>query len=815
MNHLSPITHPRRAGGFLRKLAAVSISSVALFSGLLTAAESAGKLRIAILAGEKHSDEFSAALKESGMKAEKYPDSSQGWSKLKADLKNLDVIVGAPDLNAILPRADGGKAEAEELRGFMEAGGAIVLTGATGPGQLEWLSLLDEKLAVTTEEPKQKPKDGTLSEMNPVHSFRILPGRLGDTGEISTFYKAGTPGEWEHIARWASQPCMMMKRFGKGFVVLSALRHPDAGLLGNTGTMLRLQRMGLFHRMSEHDFGGAKDTFGRKVIAPGRGQTRLMLRNTTDEPLDVSAVLRMDNGKETRTVRRGVKGIKANDQSWLALPVMADLRGETKVGVSIINPSDGAEIPLLAETITLPEFLTVIPPAYRGMISTARRDKDVHFKIRLEPIYGNIAGMPLKLEITAPDGKRISAKEMTVTTAEFPVVMDLPADAPEGEYTIRAVTERPGAVVDEAKAVFKIVPVRPGQVFVDQDTVILKDGKPFFPLGIYHVSGAQVDEAAEIGFNMFQFWDWDATPENMDRLAEKGITSIWEGQAWGTAVYLNPATASTHPAFQKQLGLMEEAVAKYKNHPALSMWYVADEPSPYHLPSLRAINGKWHELDEDHPTYLVATGEYGQLQDACDILAIDVYLVYRGQRNHLSAIASATDAALKGVDFRKPVIAVPQSFGNNKLHNEKPEEVRCISYLHLTHGVRGMMWYCWKETGDKTGEEGAGHHPETQKVLKDLVAEIKVVAPALMEPGGRMLRSADGRIHALLCGSAATGRYLLFVNEDYEATDAVLRLPELTGGKLTGLFGTAAAEVKDGNVKLKVSALGTGVFRID
>lgn len=771
---------------------------------------------VGVIQSEEFKGEFDEAFKGIGWKATAYKDNAQGWESLKRGLEKHDLLLGTPGLSQILPQ--GNDAAAGEkiavLRTFVEKGGGIVLTGATEPSQLEWLELLDPDMGITAVAPGKKPEKFVIREGNPAHSLRFLPQALTDTGEIEKSYKPSKNGVWENVALWEGGQCTLLKRIGKGFVVVSSLRHRDTSLLENAGIQLRLQRMGLQFVKKEFEFGNEKHASTEAAFATGAGQVRIYARNVSEEPIDLTAVFRMKGEMETREVKRTATDIKPNSMSNLFLPIMADVRGRSEVGVWIVDPSDGFEVQVSHDTVDLPQFLTVVPPAYRGMISTARRDKNVHFKLRFAPLYERIDGNPLKVTVHGPNGKLVSEKEMTVPAAEFPVVMDLSEDAPEGDYTITAVSRRDDAREETAKGTFRIVPVRPGQVFVDQDTVILREGKPFFPLGMYHVSGEQIDEAAEVGFNMFQFWEWDATPQNMDRLAQKNIFAIWEGQAWGTAVYLNPHTIREHPKFQHQLDIMRKAVKDYKNHPALAMWYVADEPSPYHLPSLKAINETWHELDEDHPTYLVATGEYDKLKEACDILAIDVYLVYRGQRNHLSRIAHATDRAMKGVDFRKPVIAVPQSFGNNAQHRETPEDVRCISYLHLTHGVKGLMWYCWKETGDKTGEEGAGHHPETQKVLKEVIQEVNVIAPALMEPGSRMLRSGDGKIHGLICGSDKTGRFLVFVNEDYAPADTTLHVPDLSGKKLEGLFGTAEGEVNDGSLRIKVGAQATGIYKI-
>lgn len=803
---------------------AMFFSAFAFCTGVLLDADasekwSLNKMDAAILSSSKFADEFDGALKELGWKAVKYPDTAQDWNSLKKNFGKYDLILGTPGaFNAILLKKGSDdiisdrKTDVSALREFMEKGGAVVLTGVSIPKQLEWITELNPKLEISAETPAKKLDKPSIQETStPAHALRCMPNALEKNTDILTSLTLKFPAEWEIIAKNSGgKPCMLAKRFGKGFLLVSTLRHRDSDFMQNLGMMLELQRMNMQYVRMEHAYGGDK-----KTINPGRGTTKIFIKNTGAEPLNATAVLKMDNGKETRKFTRTVTGIKPNATGAIDISVMADMRGKTMVESALINPCDNSSVTLSKDEMEFPEFLTVVPPAYRGMISETRRDKNVHFKIAFYPLYENIEGIQLKLTLTDSSGKIISEKEMTVQTEEFPVAMDMPANAPAGKYTISAVAACGRNRYEKAKVDFKVVPVRPGQVFIDQDTVILKDGKPFFPLGIYHVSEAEIENASKLGINMCQFWNWDATPENLEHIAKAGMSIIWEGQAWGRAVYLNPATSKDEPVFQKELAIMRDTAAKIRNNPALAMWYVGDEPSPYHLPSLKLINKTWHEADEDHPTYLVATGNYKELQEASDILAIDCYLVYRGNRNSLSIVADAADNARKGVDFRKPVIAVPQAFGNNATHHEKPEDVRCMSYLYLTHGVRGMMWYCWKETGDKTGEEGAGHHPATQEVLKELIKEIKVFAPALMEPGQRMFKSQDGRIHAMLCGSDTTGKFLLLVNGAEEPSDSVLSVPELTG-KVTfdRLFGTADAKVSEGCLKVKMEPLATAVYKI-
>ncbi|MPN60056.1 hypothetical protein SDC9_207779 [bioreactor metagenome] len=126
-------------------------------------------------------------------------------------------------------------------------------------------------------------------------------------------------------------------------------------------------------------------------------------------------------------------------------------------------------------------------------------------------------------------------------------------------------------------------------MIVDQDTVLLRNGKPFFPLGIYHVSGKgqELENAADLGFNLFQFWSWDVNADNLKRLAAKDVGIIWEGQAWGRAARIPSATSANDPRVLAELEIMRKAAAELKDNPTLAMWYVADEPPASQLPVLR------------------------------------------------------------------------------------------------------------------------------------------------------------------------------------------------------------------------------------
>ncbi len=805
---------------------AVAVTAAVMFAGSCAAQcfgqsidGAKGVSRAAIVASKEAAGDFSAALKQAGIKTEHYEDSAQDWERLGKKLGDYDIVLAGPEM-----KNAAAESVAHNLLRFMENGGAVIANGVDSPESVDWLKKINPKCALLLKSPKKKessvkPGDNTslLNYPEPVAIMGPLQyGFAFDGKNISEWELAGRSGV-------ESMPCVLVKRFEKGVLIVSTFRFQDAGFMQNAAKLLELQRMGMAYVRIRHQFDNRRPFGDLELLSLGKGKTTLTLQNTSGGKLALQVAMTVAGKDQSRTFLADASRDK-NDRFNVDLPLVMDLRGPVKSTLVVTNTQNGERATLLAFADKLPEFLEIDPPTYRGMISTARRDSLVHFAVTLNPVTENVNGAKIQISVSGADGKTIAGGQVVATgEGRIPVSLALPADLPPGTYTLNASTMRNGIFAETAKAAFKIVPVRPGQFFVDQDGVILSEGKPFFPLGLYHVAGKEIEAAAQTGVNMIQLWKWDAKPENLAKLKQYGIRIIYEEQSWGEIV---ATRGGNHPRGLPGGGIREQyhfesnpkvrALAEsVRDDPTrtLAMWYTADEPGFGMLPHVQRIRDFWYSLDENHPTYIVSTGD-PRLEAGADVFGVDVYPVYYGRHNPLRRVGDLMDSARAGVQYRKPVIAVLQAFGNNKRHGEKPEEVRCMSYIALAHGVHGVFWYCWKETGDNTGEEGAGYHPETVKVLTDVIAEIKNFAPALLEPDNRTLKSPDGRVHAILCGSQATGRFLVYVNSEYEQADTTLLLPELDGATLEPLFNGPAGAVKNGKLSLKLPPLATGAFRI-
>lgn len=396
--------------------------------------------------------------------------------------------------------------------------------------------------------------------------------------------------------------------------------------------------------------------------------------------------------------------------------------------------------------------------------------------------------------------------------------------------------------------------MRPKQFFVDQDGTILKEGKPFFPLGLHHAHSWQIDEWLPMGVNMVQMWSWDWNDncstneilwitkptndvhraemmaqkrERIRKLEDNDIFIIYEeGNVWGDLILqasgkFGPAAAwETTPYPFETNAVMRAKIQAVLNDPLsrVGMWYLADEVGGGGwVPKLQRAGKYFHDLDEDHPTFNLSAGDHSTAPGG-DVYAFDCYPRYYGGTGELTRISRTMEEAWRQVGAFQPIIVVPQAFGQSeKQPTELPEHVRALSYLSIVRGAKGMFWYCWKQTGDWQGtqKQGMGWNPPTAAVVKQVIAEFKEFDDALLVPGAVHLTSADGLVLAILAGDDTTGRILVYVNGDLaKASDSTIEVQLPDGATLEPLFGGPKASVKNGKVALKAPALATGAFRV-
>ena len=388
----------------------------------------------------------------------------------------------------------------------------------------------------------------------------------------------------------------------------------------------------------------------------------------------------------------------------------------------------------------------------RGMISTCRRFSEVTFPITITPDgKRDLQDARVSLEVKDAQGRVVARSEdKTGKTTLDPKL-------PVGKYAVQVTLfSKTGEPLAKAQTSAEILAPAPGQMLIDEDGTLLREGKPFFPLGIYHIQPKDYDRAAEIGFNLFHVWSWDGM-DALDTLEKKGIAALWEQN-------------------HRSPKVIEENAPALRTHRALGLLYTVDEPSEELFDAMLDVNSAWNEHIPDRLTYVVSYvfTHFAQNIEMGDILAVDSY---PWPKRPVSNVAYITEAARKTLKGRKTLIVIPQSFG------KEPEDAwRCMAFQALTHGAKGLIWYPWNQIGGGPAGEGMHDKPELQKAAKRLISELKTLTPALTSTvAPRLFMEADGKLHGMVCfDTDAQKTYLLLTNSENQPMSYTLEIPELS-----------------------------------
>ena len=708
--------------------------------------------RIALLMSEKgqHHDEFNSALNTLGWHADRYRCIADDMRKLANSLDDYDMLVAAP---LFAPKPPD-KQEAMAFLAFVEKGGLIAVTDGSYDCVRTWLAGIDPRFGGLETGPcnsSQWEVKGVTTNAEPPHPLRFFPSRIREPNSWAHFLLPPKDTKWQPVAKCSEGfPVTFAQTVGRGLVSLSALRQPAAKQLGNFYACLQLTRAGI-----------ALKSFDLPEPAVGEGKMRLAFDGGTKAKFMFVYEIVSEKGR-----LQHFEGEVAG--AVFELPYRITLRGP--VTARLLCKRGGKEIQLFERKTELPQLLTVTPNAYRGILSTARRLPTVTFGIQLTPDREKLAGMTVGLAVFDPFGIRVAETNAVLVsdgtlTYRQPVIWA--ASPTVGVYTVKAaLSSQKGKKLAAAETSVAVLSPRAAQTVIDEDGTFLVNGKPFFPLGFYHVGPADYPKVAALGINTVQFWTWHADTDaygvsrGLARASEYGLKTIFE---------LN----------HKDERIFRETARAYGDNPALLMWYGLDEPSEGSYGLAVSLRDTFHAEDANHPVYTVSCRQdvYAEHAQFADVFAIDPY----GKPSKASECLPLAVSALKGM---KPLVCVPGSFGK-----ETPAEMRATAYLALAYDARGILWYPWSQAGGGPIGVGCMNNPEQQVAISDICAEITALMPALTSTKRWPIASEDGKLRGLFCDLVGQ-KVVLMVNGTPDKLESEMKFPSVAG-------------VDDANVKIK------------
>lgn len=422
----------------------------------------------------------------------------------------------------------------------------------------------------------------------------------------------------------------------------------------------------------------------------------------------------------------------------------------------------------------------------------------------------------LPLEVTIvweqPSGSAETLRRFTLDShARHEVVFDAPTWMNSlHTYTVSATS----AGRQFFTRTLRLANVKPaGRTMILPDHTLACDGKRFFPLMIYHALPRDFPLIAKLGFNIVHndFSLNRTHPRGRDRATyERALIESLDA-AEKNKLFLIPGASAAYGNLS--------SIAATKDHPALLMWYGADEP--------------WGDLTRQHESYntikllspdlpvFMVQNNYSRLQDmapAADILATDPYPI---PNVSLRAVVDATQASIRASGGRKPVWTVLPQYGAKV---PTRVELRCMVWLAIASGADGLGIYSWDDQlrDPKTGALKGWltvEHPEQIENLRAVLTEVHALEDVLLAPNAAqqpVLAAENPALHVLLKNHDGK-RILIAANDSRSTEQGALKIEGADGARARRIdHGTDKTELHltDATLPLNLPPHGVAVFEL-
>ena len=271
----------------------------------------------------------------------------------------------------------------------------------------------------------------------------------------------------------------------------------------------------------------------------------------------------------------------------------------------------------------------------------------------------------------------------------------------------------------KAVAIHHGIDYRPPGKVVDEYNNILWHGKPFFPIGFYHVkpSDARLEDAAVNTFITGMGKDKRPNGENF-------------------------AVVLSHLAHMREY---DEIARRLKNRDQqqLLLHYLCDEPDGnigVTLRDIQLLNAVVKAVCPDSATFLnfAANSTMHQAFKVTDILGVDHYPIPAGR---IVDIGYSMDS-MRYFSGNRPVVFVPQAFswgGYGQKDGRFPtvDELRAMTLLGIIHGAKGLLFYEFPAPHMSSKTALPEINPGLWKDLKDFIGQLSSLIPGLLGPDWR------------------------------------------------------------------------------
>ncbi len=527
-------------------------------------------------------------------------------------------------------------------------------------------------------------------------------------------------------------------------------------------------------------------------------------------------------------------------QAGVAFPVrLPRAAGQTRTLWEVAEAASGATLCSIERMIELPEPMRVRmqAPRYRGYVFPDL--KEVRAKVSVAGNEEARGETILRARVLDQDGSVKASQEIAGPPAE--AMLTLPAKGVGGQPCVLEVAlldkQSGEALATESFPLRRLsaAQVKALQYYVDEYGRLVREGKPFLPIGFY--GGSSIDQLKEVGASPFNAmlsygmdtWDEQGLKNFLDTAEQVGVHMIF------CANDLYPGPEGTEEQWAQACAAGKALVEKWKDHPAVMAWYLNDERPPEMIPGLTRYYETFRDADPDHPCFIVhhIPERYPLYAHTTDIFAPDPYPI----PNSVAQVGKSMEASLAALDGQGAVWCVPQAFawyqywqpqgeaegGRGRIptadelkRGRAPtrEEERCMTWLALVHGAKGLIYYCYYDL------RVLPQYQEMWGWMQDLCGEVQSLEQVILSPkdlpAPRLSPTPkEGALHCL--AKEYEGKaYCFLVNSETHPWTGRVQLPAgVPCVRAVDLLSGEALDLRGDSVSVRLAPLGVRVLRLE
>ncbi|MGC8843750.1 MAG: hypothetical protein ACP5QS_07405, partial [bacterium] len=604
--------------------------------------------------------EYDGILKELGWQYDKFRNTQ--ITSFFSKSKDYDLLLttslwnyGDPqDMVALIP----------QWKGYLEAGGIVILTDMAYPPMCDWLSSLDPGLFIQYGDARKEIGDLSLLDTSSPSPFLSNPNPVG-----SFPY-------WAHFSKW-----------GKNYQVWARTKGGTAvGLYAPIGSGIFIVTTGfaLPPKMLENLYVNAlrlKNGFdvqwknAPRIIAPGKFEAELSVRNLRDKRIGIEVsylIMDAETGEVVSKSDDNLIELAPSEEKLIRISLDCSKRGDflavarcrTEGMTTSLDYIHNFRVPPLVELSLNRAFF-----AHFDILKA---------KINITPFEEEKATVNLYVK---DDSQKIYWEKSLTVKGEH--IVEIPLKSlPVGSFTLIA-NVKTKSEQGEAKEGFIIEKINKPKTItkIGRKGEMLINGEFFFPLGTYHIGVEDFKKAKEIGFNCITSPIYGAeqkrlTPEQLQ----------WHDSAFKEGLWVITELSEYIRGGRKNFEEAKSLVSQLRLHPATIVHYVIDEPMGGGI-SPEKVNEFCQlvkEVDPDHITFVnEVPGEVVKYAGIGDVTGTDPYPIGAGVPDSLAWVGEAVESAVQA-SKGKPVWGVIQAHrqppANSRNRFPTPEELRCMSY---------------------------------------------------------------------------------------------------------------------------------------